>query len=154
MGNKWEEKLSALGRDMDQLSRRAAAAADDAKAARELGAEAIQNKITSAKGDITALQENVRLAEEENRSKLSSALLKAQMTIRAKVEDHREARDKKLLEAYINDHIDYVLDCYDAAALLIANAELAILETMDAAIAYETRFGTSEEEAAKEKPEA
>jgi len=111
--------------------------------------------ISDTKGDIAAMQENLRIADEENKSKLSSALLKAQMTVRAKIEDHKVARDKKLFEAYINDQIDYILDCYDSAAWLIANAQLAILETMDAVIEYDAKYGEKTEEApAEEKPEA
>ena len=151
MAKKWDEKLAALSADLNELSRKTAVAAEDAKAARELREEAIREKIATTKGDIAAMQENLRLAEEENRSKLSSALLKAQMTVRAKIQDRREARDKKLLGIYIDDHIDYILDCYDSAALMIANARLAILETLDAAMEYEARYGEPVEE---EKPEA
>jgi len=154
MAKKWDEKLTALSEKLDELSKKTAAAAEDAKAERELREEAIREKISDTKGDIAAMQENLRLAEEENMSKLSSALLKAQMTVRARIQDRKEARDKKLLSIYIDDHIDYILDCYDSAALLVANAQLAILETLDAAMEYEARYGEPVEEAAEEKPEA
>ena len=154
MAKKWDEKLSELSVKLDELSKKAAFAAEDAKISRELKEEAVQEKISTTKGDIAAMQENLRLAEEENKSKLSSALLKAQMSIRAKIEDRRAARDKKLLGLYIDDHIDYILDCYDSAALLIANAQLAILETLDAAMEYEARYGEIPEVEEEEKPEA
>ena len=154
MAKKWDEKLADLSVELDELSKKTASAAEDAKAARELRDTAIQEKIGDVKGDIAAMQENLRIAEEENKGKMSSALLKAQMTIRAKIEDRRAARDKKLLGLYIDDHIDYILDCYDSAALMIANAQLAILETLDAAIEYEARYGEKIEEEAEEKPEA
>ena len=154
MAMKWDEKLAALSADLDELSKKTAAAAEDAKAARELREEVIQDKIVTTRGDIAAMQENLRIAEEENKSKLSSALLKAQMTVRAKIEDRMEARDKKLLNRYIANHIDYILDCYDSAALMVANAQLAILETLDAAMEYETRYGEQPEVAEEEKPEA
>ena len=155
MAKKWDEKLADLSVDLDKLSKKTAEAAEEAKATRETREEALQDKISTAKGDVAALQENIRLTEEENRSKLSSALLKAQMTVRAKIQDRREARDKKLLSLYIDDHIDYILDCYDTASLLIANAQLAILETMDAMMEYEERYGeaTEEEPAAEEEKE-
>ena len=35
----------------------------------------------------------------------------------------------------------YILDCYDAAALLVADAQLSILEVADALKEYEERFG-------------
>lgn len=154
MAKTWDEKLASLSQDLAELSRKTATAAEDAKAARELKDEAIKEKISDTRGDIAAMQENLRIAEEENRSKLSTALLKAQMTVRARIEGRREARDKRLLGAYIDDHIDYILDCYDSAALLVANAQLAILETLDAAMEYETRYGETPEVDAEEKPEA
>ncbi|MBQ3278628.1 MAG: hypothetical protein IJG94_05645 [Clostridia bacterium] len=151
----WDEKLAALSEELEKLSKKTATAAEDAKAVRELKEDALKEMISDTKGDIAAMQENLRIADEENKSKLSSALLKAQMTVRAKIEDHKVARDKKLFEAYINDQIDYILDCYDSAAWLIANAQLAILETMDAVIEYDAKYGEKTEEApAEEKPEA
>lgn len=151
----WDEKLAALSEELEKLSKKTATAAEDAKAVRELKEDALKEMISDTKGDIAAMQENLRIADEENKSKLSSALLKAQMTVQAKIEDHKVARDKKLFEAYINDQIDYILDCYDSAAWLIANAQLAILETMDAVIEYDAKYGEKTEEApAEEKPEA
>ena len=151
----WDEKLAALSEELEKLSKKTATAAEDAKAVRELKEDALKEMISDTKGDIAAMQENLRISDEENKSKLSSALLKAQMTVLAKIEDHKVARDKKLFEAYINDQIDYILDCYDSAAWLIANAQLAILETMDAVIEYDAKYGEKTEEApAEEKPEA
>ena len=154
MAKKLDERLAALSKDLEDLSKKTAVVAEEAKTARELKEEAIKEKISTAKGDIAAMQENLRIEEEEKKGKISSALLKAQMTFRAKAEDRKEARDKKLLENYIDDHIDYILDCYDAAALLVANAQLAILETMDAVLEYEERFGELPEETAEETAEA
>ena len=150
----WDEKLSDLSQDLGELSQKTAVAAGEAKAARELREEAIQDKIATAKGNVAAMQENLRISGEENKSKLTAALLKAQMTVRAKIEDRREARDKRLMGIYIDDHIDYILDCYESAALMVANAQLAILETMDAIMEYEARYGEKDEEVAEEKPEA
>jgi len=154
MAKKWDEKLASLSADLAELSRKTAAASEDAKAARELREEAIQEKIATTKGDIAAMHENLRIEGEENKSKLYSSMLKAQMTVRAKVEDRKEAHDKKKLSNYIDDHIDYILDCYDSAMLLVASAQLAILETVDAVMEYEERFGEPEEEGEEEKPEA
>ena len=154
MAKKWDERLSELSVDLEELSKKVAFAAEDAKIARELREEAVREKITTVKGDVAAIQENLRIAEEENKSKLSRALLKAQMTVRARIQDRRDARDKKLLGQYINDHIDYILDCYDTASLLVANAQPAILETLDAAMEYESRYGEQPEVSEEEKPEA
>ena len=54
MAKKWDEKLASLSADLAELSRKTAAASEDAKAARELREEAIQEKIATTKGDIAA----------------------------------------------------------------------------------------------------
>ena len=141
MAKKWDEKLSDLSVKLAELSKKAADASEDAKAYRELQQEAIQNKISTVKGNVAAMQENARIAEEEREGKIKSALLKARMTVKAKHEDYVNARDKKLLENYMDDQLLYIMDCYDSAALIIADAQLSILEFANALQEYEERFG-------------
>ena len=146
MAKKWDEKLSDLSVKLAELSQKAADASEDAKAYRELQQEAIQNKISTVKGNVAAMQENARIAEEEREGKIKSALLKARMTVKAKHEDYVNARDKRLLENYMDDKILYIMDCYDSAALIIADAQLSILEFADALQEYEERFGSGDAE--------
>ena len=141
MAKTWDENLSDLSVKLAELSKKTADASEDAKAYRELKEEAIQDKISTVKGDMAAMQENARIAEEEREGKIKSALLKAQMTLKAMHEDHVNARDKRLLEAYMDDKMLYILDCYDSAALIIADAQLSILEFANALHEYEERFG-------------
>ena len=141
MAKTWDEKLSDLSIKLADLSKKTADASEDAKAYRELKQEAIKDKISTVKGDVAAMQENARIAEEEREGKMKSALLKARMTVKAKHEDYVNARDKRLLENYMDDQVTYILDCYDAATLLIADAQLSILEFADALQEYEARFG-------------
>ena len=147
MAKTWDERLANLSVKLDELSKKAAVASEDAKAYRELRKEAIEERITTAKGNVAAMQENARMAEEEREGKFRSAMLKARMTAKAKNEDHVDARDKRRLEKYIDEEINYILDCYDAAALLIADAELSIYEVADALREYEERFGSEPEKA-------
>ena len=41
----------------------------------------------------------------------------------------------------MDDTILYIMDCYDSAALIIADAQLSILEFANALQEYEERFG-------------
>ncbi len=141
-----DERLANLSVKLAELSKKAAEASEEAKAYRELRKEVVEEKISTAKGNVAALQENARNAEEEKKGKIRSAMLKARMTARAKYEDHREARDKRHLEAFMDEEILYILECYDAAAFLIADAELSILEVVAAMQEYEERFGGEAEE--------
>ena len=141
-----EERLADLSAKLAELSQKAAEASEDAKAYRELRREVIEEKISTAKGNVATLQENARIAGEEKKGKIRTALLKARMTAKARHEDHREARDKRHLEAFIDNEALYIMDCYDAAAFLIADAELSILEVVAAMKEYEERFGGDAEE--------
>ena len=147
MAKTWAERLANLSVKLDELSKKTAEASEDAKAYRELRTEAIQERINTAKGNVAAMQENARMAEEEREGKFRSAMLKARMTVKARHEDHRDARDKRNLELFIDDELLYILECYDAAAFLIADAELSIYEVADALKEYEERFGTEPEAA-------
>ena len=147
MARTWDERLSKLSDQLAELSKKAADASEDAKAYRELRQEAIKEKISTAKGNVAAMQENARIEEEKRQSKFRSAMLKAQMTVKARHEDYVNARDKRMLENYMDDRILYILDCYDTAALLVADAQLSILEVADALQEYEERFGGEPEEA-------
>ena len=147
MAKKIDERLANLSVKLADLSQKAAYASEDARIYRELRKEVIQDKISTAKGNVAAMQENARIAEEEHQGKIKSALLKARMTVKAKHEDHKDARDKRLLENYMDDEILYILDCYDAAAFLIAEAQLSILEVAEALQEYEERFGGEPEAA-------
>lgn len=145
MAKTWDEKLADLSEKLAELSKKAANASEDAKAYRELKQEAIEEKISTVKGDVAAMQENARIAEEEREGKIKSALLKIRMTARAKREDLKDAYDKKILEDYMDDQVLYILDCYDAATMLIADAQLSILQLADALKEYDERFGEEAE---------
>ena len=140
-----DERLANLSVKLGELSDKAAAASEDAKLYRQLRKEAIVEKVSTAKGNFAAMQENARIAEEEQKGKIRSAMLKARMTAKAKHEDRKDARDKRRLENFIDEEINYILDCYDAASFLIADAQLSILEVADALQEYEERFGGEEE---------
>ena len=145
MAKLWNEKLSDLSSKLDDLSKKAADAADDAKAYHELLQDAIDEKLRTVKGNVAAMQENARLAQEEHQSKIRSEILKIRMTVKAKAEDLKDVRDRKRLENFIDNRINYILDCYDAAALLIVDAEMSILEAAKALKEYDERFGSDAE---------
>lgn len=137
----WEESLQSLGAKLDELSAKAKEAAETAKAAQQEKREELDATLRDARGDFVAFQERVREANERGQSKLFSEALKARMTLEAKVRDAKDAKDKKRLERFITTEVAHVADCYDAALFLIAEAKLAALEALSAAVEYKDRFG-------------
>lgn len=145
MSKQFEERWEKLGKDLEALGEKAKSAVGDAQAARELGQEVLQEKIKDAKGDIVALQENARIRQDEKKSRLFSQVLKAQMTVKAKFEDLKNAHDKNKLEGYIDAHIIHLADLYDTISYLLSDLELTTLETTEALEEYNERFGEKEE---------
>ena len=141
---KWDEKLADLSTDLAGLSQKAADASEDAKAARKLRQEAINDRISTAKGNVAAFQERLRISNEEKKSKFSSTLLKAQMTVEEKIRQRKEKKDKRHFETYIDDQISYIYENFETASYLISNAQLAILQTVEAIDEYNAKYGTPE----------
>ena len=117
-----DERLANLSVKLAELSKKAAEASEEAKAYRELRKEVVEEKISAAKGNVATMQENARIAGEKTEGKIRGALLKARMTARAKREDLKEAVDKKRLDNFIDDGIQYIYDCYNAATFLVEDA--------------------------------
>ena len=143
----FEERLMKASENLEKLSKKAADTAGDVKAARELGEEVMKNKISDAKGALAAFQDQVSIAEKEGKSRLFGKVMKAQMTVEARVEDLRNALDKKKLERYIDGNIGYLADLYDTISFLLSDAELTALETNEALKEYDEKFGGEEAEA-------
>ena len=120
----------------------------DLEAAAELADEAVDEKVdeglAAAEGRISAVKENARLAGEKLKSRISSATLRAQMNVNAareKIADKREAADQEKAAQRIMDLLDYADECQDLAANASAEAERAMLEAAQEAIAYRKKYG-------------
>lgn len=120
----------------------------DLEAAAEMLDEAVDAEIdeglASAEGRISAVRENARLAGEKLRSKISSATIRAQMNVNAareKIADKRDAADQEKAAQRIMDLLDYADECQDLAANASAEAERAMLEAAQEAIAYRKKYG-------------
>lgn len=142
---KYDEVLAELSDKLSELSKKAEVAAVDAKAAREKKKDEIKDELATAKGDVIAFEEKVKDAGEEGKQKISTALLKAKMTVEEKADERKDKRDKAHLEFYMDDRIITAEDCLEIADYMIANAYVCVLELLDAAEEYVERFGAEEE---------
>ncbi len=139
--NKIDARLEKMSENLATLSAKAAAAAEEAKTVREAREEAISEQISTVKGDVAAFQENVRIASEEGRSKIASALLKIQMTIKENIRERRQSKDQFLTQVYVAEQLDYIDECFAIAAYLVNEAQLAMYDTMEAVREYEEKYG-------------
>ena len=143
--SKFDARLEKVSADLAALSEKASRAAEEAKAAQDLHKEALSDQISTVKGDVAAFKENVRIDQEKERGRIASALLKAQMTVEAKIQERRGARDQRLMEMYVADQLDYIDECFGVAAYLVQNGQLALLETLDAVAEFEAKYGKLDE---------
>lgn len=87
------------------------------------------------------------MSSDRAKSKVSSELLKAQMNMKVAKEQlvaKKEAYDKFKMEEYINDTLEYAEACVALSVLAEEEAELAILEAIDASIEYDEKYGSEE----------
>ena len=123
-------------------------AGETAAIAAMLTKDEIDKKIADSKGELVAAQENVRIASERRKSKLSSELIKAQMTIAAAkqaIADKKEAVDKEKRIARIDDLISYSECCEAMAVQILLEADLAMLTAAAEAAEYIEKYGDDEE---------
>ena len=109
--------------------------------------EKVNEKIKEHKGYLNSLKENMRMSSNRAKSKISAELLKAQMNIevaKEKLAAEKEAYDKFKMEEYINDTLEYAEACVALANLAEEEANLAILEAIDASIEYDEKYGNEE----------
>ena len=123
-------------------------AGETAAIAAMLTKDEIDKKIADSKGELVAAQENVRIASERRKSKLSSELIKAQMTIAAAkqaIADKKEAVDKEKRIARIDDLINYAECCEAMAVQILLEADLAMLTATAEAAEYIEKYGDDAE---------
>ena len=138
---KFDEQLMDLSKDLNKLSEKAANASAEVTETRELAREAIEDKISTAKGDLAAFEDKIDRDSEEKLSKIANNMLKAQMTIRGKIQNIKDAHDKRVMENYIDDRILHLADLYVTVDYLLSEANLTVLETVAAVAEYNDRFG-------------
>ena len=139
-----QDKIAALNKKIDAMQEKMAENAELYEAKREETREQIEDEIAKIKGDVASLQENARLKEEELKGKAASDIIKARMTIGAakdKIADRKEAINKELLAAYIDDTVDYAASCVELSLIAAEEAKLATLEAIAAQKEYDEKYG-------------
>ena len=76
------------------------------------------------------------------------------MTIEARIQDRKEAIDKKKLERYMDRKMAQIQDEFASIDYLISDAKLAVLELFSAADEYDLKYGTGGEPIQESEAEA
>ncbi len=101
--------------------------------------------LAAAKGAVNAADEDVRLVAERRDSKRNALMLRAQMNVenaKAKLAAHKDAVDKAVQEAYIEDLLDYAADCAELANAWALEAEYTLMEASAQVSDFVEKYGT------------
>ena len=139
-----KEKMEALNAKMKDLGEKTKDSIDTAKIKGMYAKDKIDEMASETKSSVNAMQENYKIFSGKVKSKASSELLKAQMSIDAAKEElaaKKEAHDKASLEKYIEESIEYASACAQLSMLAAEEAKLAALEAISAEEEYEEKYG-------------
>lgn len=139
-----QNELNELNKKMDELNAKMKDASDTVKIAGMEAKDTIDEKVSEAKGNVAATQENMRLATERGKSKISSRMLKAQMEL----EDMKKSISEKKIEHNkekalkdIDETLEYAENCANLAIYAGQEAVLAFLEAASKEIDFQEEYG-------------
>lgn len=144
-----QKELNELNKKMNELNAKMKDASDTVKIAGLETKDVLDEKVSEAKGNIAASQENVRLAKEKGKSKVSSRLLKAQMDFKEMkkgISDKKIEHNKQKAQKDIEETLEYAETCADLAVYAGQEAVLAFLEAARKEIDYQEEYGEFEDE--------
>ena len=138
--------------DLNKTMQEMDAKMDELKAKMQMsaasGREAVKDAVDTAQGQVNHWGEKSREFVDDSKSKLSSALIKAQMTIRAQKEEledriakkrYENARDKAKDEA--EDAAEYAEAAMEFAMMALDEAKLAFLTAVEKQMDYDEVYG-------------
>ena len=139
-----QKELDELNKKMDELNAKMKDASDTVKIAGMEAKDTIDEKVSEAKGNVAATQENMRLATERGKSKFSSTLLKAQMeleTMKKNISDKKIEHNKEKALKDIDETLEYAENCANLAIYAGQEAVLAFLEAASKEIDFQDEYG-------------
>ncbi len=139
-----KERIAQAQEQMKAARAKVKDASETAQIAAMLTKDEIDKKVADTKGDLTAAQENARIASERVQSRVSSGLLQVQMNLKAAKENLNEKKtewDKSKSAAHIEDLVKYAEACEAMAAELVLEADLTLLQAASEAADYAEKYG-------------
>ena len=138
-----KERIENLNKKIDELQVKMAEDAEIVDAKKDANKEQVEEEISKAKQSLNTLKANIASKNDELKGKAASELKRVQDGLdeaKGKIQEKREAVDRDLLEAYINENIDYAAGCIEFAFRAIEEAKLAALEAIEAQIEFEEKY--------------
>ncbi len=139
-----QEKTKEFNEKMKELSAKMKDVTDTAIIMGMETKDTLSDKVEDAKSNLKATKEQWRISSEKGKSKISSELLKAQMNLnvaKENIQDRKEAHDKEKLSKYIDNELEYALQCVALSLLSVEEAKLAFLEAAEAQKEYDEKYG-------------
>ena len=141
------EKKFDLNKTMTEMDAKMDELREKMKLSAASGKDAIKDAVDTAQGEVSHWGEKSRQLADESRSKLSSGLLKTQMTIRAQKEEweqkiaqkrYENAREKAEDEA--REAAEYAEAAMEYAMMAMDEAKLAFLTAIEKQLEYDDLY--------------
>lgn len=139
-----KKRMADFSAKMQEINSKVKDAADTAVLTGMEAKDIADKKMEDAKSDLIAAKEQYRIVSERAKSKVSSELLRAQMSIDAakeNIEQRKEAHDKEKLARYISDMLEYSEMAAALAVVAADESQVALLEALDAKAEYDAKYG-------------
>ena len=139
-----KQKIEELSKKMKEVNSKIKEGTDTVIVAGMEAKDVLDEKMKDAQSGLEAAKEQCRIATEKGKSKISSELLKAQMNLnvaKENIQDRKEAHDKEKLSKYIDNELEYALQCVALSLLSVEEAKLAFLEAAEAQKEYDEKYG-------------
>ena len=141
--DKIEAKADKIGETFDRIDARTEANRFEREAIHDEAVEMLQARAddqrATVEGNVSAVEENFRLAKERYNSKLNNSRLKVQMhqeELKRRIDNTKTELDMAAEEQLINDLLDYADDCELMAYAYAVEAEMAVLDACDVLTDY------------------
>ncbi len=139
-----KQKINEINSSLKNFGDKIKDYADTAAITGMYAKDQLNETISDTKSGLEALKENLRIASERGKSKVSSTLLKAQMELnvaKENIAEKKEAKDKEKLSKYIDDELDYAESSLALAFVAVQEAKLAFLQALEAQEEYDEKYG-------------
>ena len=131
------ERLEKFNNRMDEFQAKVNEIAAARETKRDMRKAAIDIKLNEAKEKMDTRRADRKTKWENTKDNIAEHFDEK----KAKLDAKKDAHDQKKLEKYIDDRIDYAVECLADAILALDEAEVAFLEALDAQLEYDEKYG-------------
>jgi hypothetical protein len=137
------KRLECFNKRMDEFQQKVNEMAEARETKIDMRDAMIDNKLHMAQEKRDARRADFNTKKANAKDSLKASIYKVSDAIddaKANLEAKKDARDQKKLEKYIDDRLDYAIDCISVAILALDEANVAFYEAAEAQLEYMEKY--------------